>query len=123
MIRAAFLACAFSGLCAASSATAVTGGDLRTLAAGRYVCEEPAPATVSRGRVTEKAGFSIVTASSYRSDGTLGSYLRTDDLVVFTSGPRKGERYRRVSRGFLRKLDAAGGEGSLRCVLYNRNNF
>jgi len=123
MIRAALLPCAFAGLLAGSAALAVGGGDLHTLAIGNYICEEPAPADVTRGQVRPEAAFSIVTASSYRSNGTMGSYLRTDDLVVFTSGPRKGERYRRISRGFLRKLDAAGAELPLRCVLSNRNNF
>ena len=44
------------------------------------------------------------------------------DAVVFTSGPRQGERYRRVSDGFLRRQNADGGDTPLRCVITNRTN-
>ncbi len=104
-------------LLAAAPALGVPGGDIATLAPGRYVCELPDPQDVSRGRVIENAGFSIVTASSYRSHGVLGSYLLTGDEVVFTSGPRKGERYRRATPGSLRRLDETGAVTALRCVV------
>jgi len=107
---------------AATPARAVPGGEIGTLATGPYVCEVPRPEAVSRGSVVDEAGFTIVTASSYRSRGTLGSYLLTGTEAVFTSGPRKGERYRRISAGSLRKLDAGGTETPLRCVLANHNN-
>ena len=96
--------------------------DIGTLATGPYVCEVPHPEAVLRGSVVDGAGFTIVTASSYRAQGTLGSYLLTGADMVFTSGPRKGERYRRISSGSVRKLDADGAETPLRCVLSNRNN-
>jgi hypothetical protein len=55
-------------------------------------------------------------ASTYVAAEGAGSYLLTGDRLVMTSGPRRGDRYRRVSNNFLRKLDAAGAETGLRCV-------
>ena len=47
--------------------------------------------------------------------------LPQHDLVL-TSGPKNGNRYRRVSDNFLRKLDGAGKESNLRCVRQVQNN-
>lgn len=109
-------------LVAACPAQAVPGGSLGTLALGRYVCELPDTTDVTRGREMEGLEFSIVTTSSYRSHGTIGSYLRTGDSVVLTSGPRKGERFKAVSDGYLQKLNPDGSENPLRCVRTRRNN-
>ena len=120
--RAVPVLAGMAALALAAPALGVPGGDIGTLASGRYVCERPAPDAVLRGKVVEDAGFTIVTASSYRAQGTLGSYLLTGSEVAFTSGPRRGERYRRISPGSLRRLDAGGAETPLRCVLANSNN-
>ncbi|MCC6827121.1 MAG: hypothetical protein IT550_02680 [Novosphingobium sp.] len=101
-------------------AGAVPGGELGTVEVGRYVCELAGDAAGPAGRHVPEADFSIVTTSSYRVDGRGGSYLRTGDRVVFTSGPRDGERYRRLRSGFLRRSLADGSDGPLRCVLANR---
>ena len=107
---------------AAPPVQAVPGGPLGTLELGRYVCEVPDTADVTRGRQMEGLEFSVVTTSSYRSHGTLGSYLRTGDSVVLTSGPRKGERFNVISSGYLQKLDDAGNETPLRCVRTRRTD-
>jgi hypothetical protein len=52
-----------------------------------------------------------------------GIYLLTGDVIRFTSGPRKGDRFRRVSENFLRKLDKDGKDTNLRCVRAVLNNL
>lgn len=116
----AALACA--ALLAANPARAVPGGDLGTLETGRYVCELPGDASGAAGNRLDDAGFRIVSASSYAAEGRIGSYLLTGDMLVMTSGPRKGERYHRISRGFLRLVGSDGKDTTLRCVRATRNN-
>lgn len=103
-------------------AGAVPGGQIDTLIQGRYDCELPGDALGATGVRQPEADFVVVHGSSYTAAGAKGSYLLTGDLVVMTSGPRRGERYNRISRGFLRKLAANGSESDLRCVLAGRNN-
>lgn len=103
-------------LAAATNPGPVPGGRLRTLELGRYGCEHPDPLDVTRGRPVGGADFSVVNASSYRQDGVMGSYLRTGDDVVMTSGPRRGERYRVAGRAILVRTDLASNEPDQRCV-------
>ncbi len=48
-------------------------------------------------------------------------YLLGGRVVIFTSGPRKAERYRRVSANYLRRLNPDGSDGDLRCVRSGAN--
>lgn len=98
-------------------ASAVPGGPIGTLAQGRYRCELPGDALSAAGRPMPEADFTVVSASSYRSKGRLGSYLLTGDDVVMTSGPHRGQKYHRLSRGFLRRVGPGGQDTGLRCVL------
>lgn len=116
----AFLAAALALL--AAPALAVPGGEIDTLEIGRYVCELPGDALGPRGVLQPSEDFSITFGSSYRAKGLRGTYLLTGDTVVMTSGPRRGERYNRISDGFLRRQNADGSDGALRCVIANRNN-
>ncbi len=106
----------------AAPAAAVPGGEIGTLTLGRYTCELPGDALGPRGRLQPAEDFAIVTGSAYRANGEAGTYLLTGDQVVLTSGPRKGERYHRISDGFLRRQNADGSDGDLRCVIARRNN-
>jgi hypothetical protein len=90
------------------AAAAAPGGRLATLL--------PGDATGPSGRPVSEETFAIRNASTYVAAEGAGSYLLTGDRLVMTSGPRRGDRYRRVSNNFLRKLDAAGAETGLRCV-------
>lgn len=103
-------------------AAAVPGGEIDTLEIGRYVCELPGDALGPRGEIVPEAEFTVVFGSRYRAKGVGGTYLLTGDRLVFTSGPREGERYHRLSQGFLRKENFDGSDGNLRCVIGNRNN-
>ncbi|MCB2080845.1 MAG: hypothetical protein KDE55_24485 [Novosphingobium sp.] len=103
-------------------ASAVPGGQIGTLEQGRYTCELPGDASGATGEHVPEADFRIVSASSYRANGRIGSYLLTGDRVVMTSGPHQGVRFHRVSTGFLRVIGKDGKDGPLRCVLTTRNN-
>ena len=126
MSRRPFLACPILTYMAAAllaaPAAAVPGGEIDTLEIGRYTCELPGDALGPRGELQPAEDFAIVFGSSYRAQGVRGTYLLTGDAVVFTSGPRQGERYRRVSDGFLRRQNADGSDSPLRCVITNRTN-
>jgi hypothetical protein len=93
-------------------------GPLRTLMVGSYVCERPA---AYGGQVVEPepaASFAVINASSYvASDGKTGTYLMTGGTVTMTSGPLAGTRLVRVRPAFLRRIEANGVPGPLRCVL------
>jgi hypothetical protein len=112
---------AFALLIAAPLAAA-PGGDIDTMPLGDYVCELPGDASGPAGHPMPEENFSVVTASSYRASGAMGSYLLTGDQLTMTGGPHQGKRYQRQSEGFIRKLDDAGNPGDLRCILRKRNN-
>lgn len=115
--QSAALAC---GALLPAVALAVPGGQIATLEPGSYTCELPGSADGPAGRHVPSADFEIISASSYKADGRIGSYLLTGDQAVFTSGPRKGAKYHRVSRGFLRLLGPDGSDSNMRCVLAGR---
>lgn len=106
----------------ATPALAVPGGEIGSLQLGRYTCELPGDALGPRGEVRPAEDFAIIFGSRYEAKGTRGTYLLTGDQVVFTSGPRKGERYHRITQAFLRRQNADGTDGDLRCVIANRTN-
>ncbi len=95
-------------------------GDIGTISRGAYVCELPTNALgEARGQVGQpqpEAGFSIDSDSRYSSPQGPGTYLRRGSTVSFTSGPRNGESYTIVGRDFLRKVEANGQPGRLRCL-------
>jgi hypothetical protein len=107
---------------ATGPAFAVPGGELDTLPRGLFVCELPGDANGSVGQLVPEADFAISNDSTYQTDLGYGAYLVTGDQVTMTSGPLRGDRFRRVSDRFLRKLDAAGKETRLRCVLQHANS-
>ena len=108
----------------ALNAVSVRAGpsDLATLPIGNYVCAIPGDATGPATRRLPEADFSITNASSYAADGSGGNYLLIDNGVQMTSGPRKGQRFRRTSNTLLRQLGPNGEDTSVRCVRQTRNN-
>lgn len=100
----------------AAPAAAVPGGKLGTLALGTWFCELPGDA-ISDPTPQPDETFSAVPDSSYRTpDGRPGTYLLLDDLLVMTSGPREGDRFRVESTAMVHKLGPSGEELPLRCV-------
>ena len=110
------------GLLLAAPLAAAPGGDLETMPIGDYVCELPGDATGPAGLRVAGEDFAIVTASSYRAGGAMGSYLLTGEDLTMTGGPHRGKRYKRMSQGFVRLIDASGNPGDLRCVRRKPNN-
>lgn len=107
---------ALIALCATSPAFAVPGGTLDTLPHGKYTCEKPGNALGAVGIHVPEADFTVINSSGYRTPQGTGIYLLTGDQLVFTSGPKKGVKFRRVSDGFLHLLAPDGSETTLRCV-------
>ena len=66
---------ALLALLLATPLAATPGGDLETMPAGDYVCELPGDATGPAGVHVPEEDFTVVTASSYRAGGMMGSYL------------------------------------------------
>lgn len=98
---------------------AMAQGQIGTIERGSYVCELPGDAAGAVGIAQPDESFSIDSASRYSSPQGGGTYLRQGDRVTMTSGPRNGDSYRIVGRGYLRKLEN-GQPGRLRCVLQGR---
>ncbi len=113
---------ALIAIAAAGPAFAVPGGELDTLPRGLFVCELPGDANGTVGQLVPEADFVVSNDSTYQTDLGYGAYLVTGDQVAMTSGPLRGDRFKRVSTRFLRKLDFQGKETRLRCVLQHANN-
>lgn len=109
-------------LTASAAALAVPGGPIGTLPPAAYACEMPGDATGPAGYRVDAENFTIINSNSYRTVDGRGTYLLTGDLLVLTSGPKRGQKFRKISNNFLRKLDSAGNETPLRCVRRVLNN-
>jgi hypothetical protein len=107
---------------ATGPALAAPGGPLDALEPGRYICELPGDAAGPAGLRQDDETFVVLNASSYATAVGRGTYLVTGDMVTITSGPKNGQRFRRVSSNFLRKLGPDGQESTLRCVRRVVNN-
>lgn len=106
----------------ATSAGAVPGGPISSLQVGDYACELPGDAAGPAGIRQPQHDFAVINATSYVTNSGRGTYLVTGDIVQMTSGPRKGERFIKLSANFLRALDASGKQTTLRCVRQVVNN-
>ncbi len=107
---------------AAGPAIAAPGGPIATLLLGAYVCELPGDAAGPAGHRVLAQDFTITNASSYAASGGQGFYLLTGDTVVMTSGPKKGQRFHRLSPSFLRLAQPDGTDSALRCIRQVTNN-
>ena len=115
LFRPDFLALAILTILPAAPVAAQDTGALGTIERGMYMCELPGTAAGAAGIPQPEEHFAIRSASRYSSPEGRGTYLRRGDILMFTSGPRNGDRYRIMSRGFLRKIEN-GEPGRLRCV-------
>ncbi len=104
------------GIFLATPALAAPGGPIDTVHRGGYACSLPGDATGPAGVPIPEEAFEVISGSSYATAEGRGTYLLTGDLLIITSGPKRGERFRRLSNNFLRKLAPDGTEGPLRCV-------
>ncbi len=113
------------GLCVVGPALPTQASEIGTVTVmkqGYYWCETPGNALGKAGIHHPEQDFSIRHASIYASGEDTGTYLLTGDVIRFTSGPRKGDSFRRVSENFLRKRGVDGKDSDMRCVRSVRNN-
>lgn len=122
MKRALILLAALAACAPAQTLRPVPGGEIGVLQQGLYVCELPGNATGAAGIRQEAKDFQVLNGSGYSTASGRGTYLLTGDLVELTSGPRKGEQFRKLSNNFLRQLGADGKETELRCIRQVQNN-
>jgi hypothetical protein len=104
------------GIFLATPALAAPGGPIDTVHRGGYACSLPGDATGPAGFPVAEEGFEVLSGSNYATAEGRGSYLLTGDLLTFTSGPKRGQKFNRISSNFLRKLAPDGAETTLRCV-------
>lgn len=113
MFRAIPILLAATGFVAAP---VTAGGMLGTLPKGIYQCSLPGDALGKAWRDVPEAGFRIENASTYLTPEGSGVYLMKGKDLVFSRGPKKGERMRRVGNLKLRVLDKAGEPSKMLCV-------
>ena len=107
---------------AALPAHAVPGGKIGVLKRGLYICEWPGDAAGLDWRVREPEwDFEITSAARYKDSAGHGTYLRTSDDLLFTSGPKKGVRFVLKSENYLRRLGPDGEVDGFRCVRQGPN--
>lgn len=104
----------------AAPAAAAQGGSIRTMPQGYYECALPGDASTRAWVPVEGAHFIIDNASSYETEDGRGTYLLTGKDLIFTRGPLKGQRFRRISDNALRDLEKNGFLGRMRCVRKTR---
>ncbi len=121
-VRCAAVLLAVLALALAVPAQAVPGGRLTTMKRGNFACEVAGDAMGEPGIRQASEDFSILHSSIYRTASGRGSYLMTGDMLIMTTGPKKGERYKQISENFLHQLTADGKEGGLRCIRRVMNN-
>ncbi|HQV04153.1 MULTISPECIES: elongation factor P [unclassified Novosphingobium] len=109
-------------LAASAAAFAVPGGPIDSLLPGAFACELPGDATNAAGYRVDDENFVIANSNSYYTPAGRGIYLLTGDDLVLTSGPKRGDKYRRITDNFLRKLGPDGKATQLRCVRKVLNN-
>jgi len=100
----------------------VPGGLIGTLTQGKYTCELPGDAGGPIRVAADEFDFTVIHGSSYRAGGQRGSYLLTGDVVKMTGGKLEGLTLHRLSDGFLRRVEANGQDGELRCVITTPGN-
>lgn len=103
-------------------ALAAPGGPIDTLPAGHYVCELPGDVSGAAGIHQPTEDFEVLNANTYTTGSGRGTYLLTGDSLNMTSGPKRGQRFHRLSDRFLRLIGSDGNDGPLRCVRRVVNN-
>lgn len=96
--------------------TARAGGMLAVLRHGSWQCALPGDAGGPAFVDVPEESFRIGTASSYANAQGSGIYLLRGTEVVFTRGPKKDERYRRLGENTLQKLNPNGSLSKLICT-------
>jgi hypothetical protein len=111
-----------AAIIAATAAQAAPGGQIGRLLLGEFVCELPGDATGPAGIRVPEQGFSVINATMYTTAAGRGTYLLTGDVLIMTGGPKRGQRFHRLSQNFLREIGPDGADRPLRCIRQVTNN-
>ena len=96
-------------------ANAFDGGMLKTLPRGEYHCALPGHAGKAPLKTIIAEGFTIGASSSYSSTEGRGIYLLRGKNFTFTSGPKRGQRFRQTGTHELQKIESDGSLGRMIC--------
>lgn len=113
-----------AAICAAIAALAAPahGEILKTMPHGPYECALPGTAAGAAWIVQEEESFTISRASRYRNAQGRGTYLLKGDDLIFTAGPKNGQRLRRTGPNELRAINLDGSNGRMICVRVGSNS-
>ena len=89
--------------------------DIGVLPQGQYQCALPGDAAGRAYVDMPDLSFRIASASRYSHVSGKGIYLLEGDTLVFTRGPLKDMRLRRVGGGMLQQVKSDGTLGRVRC--------
>jgi hypothetical protein len=107
---------AFCGLATSTPLLADDGGMLKTIPRGTYQCALPGDAAREPLKTVEAEGFAIKGSSSYSTATGRGTYLLRGKILTFTSGPKRGQRYRQTGTQQLQKLERDGSLTKMICA-------
>ncbi len=100
---------------AAAPALAFDGSTLKTMPRGTYQCALPGDAELAPMRYIAEESFTIGASSSYSTAQGRGNYLLKGKHFTFTSGPKRGQKFRHTGTHELQKLESDGSLGKLIC--------
>lgn len=103
-------------------AAAPVSGTLGILQHGRWQCALPGDAGGAAFIEVHDEGFRTGTASSYVNNAGGGIYLLRGNEVVFTRGPKKDQRFRKLGDNTLQKLNPDGSLSKLICTRFGGVN-
>lgn len=98
------------------------GDMLGTMQHGTYQCALPGDAGGEAYLLQPDEEFRIAPGSSYYSPTGSGVYLMYGPNLVFTRGPKKGERFRRTGPSTLQQVAQDGSLGKLICTRVGGTN-
>ncbi|MEO0589689.1 MAG: elongation factor P [Pseudomonadota bacterium] len=105
-----------AAIAAGAPLIAQEGRPLRTMPHGDYQCALPGDAEADSFVVVEGESFAITTSSRYAVSDGGGTYLMRGRDLVFTSGPRKGVRFKRMGNYQLQRVKEDGSLDRLLCT-------
>lgn len=94
----------------------VVGDMLGTMSHGYYECALPGNASSAAFIAQPAESFRLGAGSSYDSDAGSGVYLMHGPTLVFTRGPKKDERFRRLGANTLQRIASDGSPDKLICT-------
>lgn len=94
----------------------VIGDMLGTMQRGLYQCALPGDAGSNAFIEQPAENFRIGPGSSYESDAGSGVYLMHGTTLVFTRGPKKDQRFRRLGPNTLQAMEDGDKLGRMICT-------